>query len=116
MWIPGDVGLAGNSAAYIAVKAALLLSVSNLTVPHLDYNSLINKEALKLWQLRWNCETQNKLHAIKPRVNVINLFHLPRRDKIVIHRYNLYSNGLNSADVPLSDIHAKETYHCCKEW
>jgi len=37
------------------------------------------------WQLRWNSETQNKLHVMEPRVNVINLFHLSRRD-IIIHR------------------------------
>jgi len=58
-----------------AAKAALLLPVSNLTVPQLDYNSLIRTRALKQWQLRWNSDTsQNKLHANEPRVNKINVF------------------------------------------
>jgi len=40
--------------------------------PHLGYSSLIRIQALKQWQLRWHFETQNKLHAFEPRVNVIN--------------------------------------------
>jgi len=36
-------------------------------------------------QLRWNSETENKLHVIEPRVNVINLLRLARRDKSIIH-------------------------------
>jgi len=30
--------------------------------------------ALEQWQLRRNSETENKLHAIEPRANVINVF------------------------------------------
>jgi len=41
MWVPSHNGLAGNLAVDIAAKAVLFLPVSNFTVPHLDYNSLI---------------------------------------------------------------------------
>jgi len=81
--------MAGNSAADGAAKDALLLSVSNLTVPHSDYKSLIRLQALRQGQLRWNCETDNKLHWIEPRVNVINMFRFPRRDEIIIHRLRI---------------------------
>jgi len=89
MWVPGHVGLAGNLAADSAAKDALLLPVSSLTVPHSDYKSLIRIQALRQWQLRWNSETENKLHSIEPRVNVINMLRLPRRDKNIIHRFRI---------------------------
>jgi len=59
---------------------ALLLPVSSLTVPHSDYKSLIRLQALRQWELRWNYETDNKLHSFEPKINVINMFRLPRRD------------------------------------
>jgi len=70
------VGLAGNLAVDSAAKDALLPPVSNVTVPHSDYKSLI-----RLQVLRWNCETENKLQSIEPKINVINMFRLPRQDE-----------------------------------
>ena len=89
MWVPSHIGLAGNSAADIAAKAALLLPVSNLPVPHSDYFYPIRSLSLKHWQYSWNSETLNKLHAIEPKVNVFNLYRLPRRDEIIIHRLRI---------------------------
>ena len=86
MWVPSHVGLAGNSAADIAAKAALFLPISNLPVAPSDFCSLIRSHSLKQWQESWNSETLNKLNAIELKVNVFNLYHLPRRDEIIIHR------------------------------
>ena len=37
MWVLSHVGLAGNSAADTAAKAAVLRPISNLTLPYSDY-------------------------------------------------------------------------------
>ena len=41
MWVPSHVGLAGNSAAGTAAKAAVRMPISNLTLPYSDYSPLI---------------------------------------------------------------------------
>jgi len=56
---------------------------------HLDYSSLIRTCALKQWQQSWNSQTENMLHVIEPRMNVINLSCLARRDGIIIHRFKI---------------------------
>ena len=89
MWVPSHVGLAGNSSADIAAKAALLLPILNLPVPSSDFSSLIRYHSLKQWQESWNSETLNKLHSVEPKVNVFNLYRLPRRDEIIIHRLRI---------------------------
>jgi len=74
----------------IAAKPALLFPVSNLNVPNSDYHSLTRTQAgtktvatpLELWN-------SEQLHAIEPRVNVINLFRLPHRDEIIIQRLRI---------------------------
>ena len=89
MWVPIHVGRAGNSAADTAAKAALLMSVSNLTLPYSDYFPLIRTHVLNQWQSSWSLETENKLHAIEPTVNITKSYRLPRRDEIIIHRLRI---------------------------
>ena len=59
MWVPSHVGLAGNSAADSAAKAAVLLPKSKLTVLHLNYSSHIRTRTLNEWHQSWNYETPN---------------------------------------------------------
>ena len=89
VFICSHVGMAGNSAADTAAKAAALMPISNLTLPYSDYFPLIRTHVLKQWQSSWSLETENKLHAIEPTVNITKSNRLPRRDEIVIHRLRI---------------------------
>ena len=89
MWVPSHVGLAGNSAADTAAKAAVLMPINNLTLPYSDYFPLIRTHVLKQWQSSWSLETENKLLAIEPTVNITKSYWLPRRDEIIIHRLRI---------------------------
>ena len=89
IWVPSHVGLAGNSAADAAAKAALNLPVTNLTIPYSDYKSMIRTYTLNQWQQSWSLQIQNKLHAVEPTVNKYNSYRLPRRDEIIIHRLRI---------------------------
>jgi len=54
-----------------------------IMLQELSYSSLIlitNLSYLRQWLLRWNCEIENKLISIEPRVSVINMFRLPHQD------------------------------------
>jgi len=89
MWVPSHVGLAGNSAADTAAKAAVLMPITSLTLPYSDYLPLIRTHILNQWQSSWSLETENKLHAIEPTVYETKSYRLPRRDEIIIHRLRI---------------------------
>jgi len=87
MWVSSHVGLAGNSATDSAAKARLLLPVSNFTVPHSNYNSLIRTQALQ----QWNSDSSE--HAAcdwtKGEYYQSTCMRIPRRDEILIQRLRI---------------------------
>ena len=59
VWVPGHVGMRGNSAAYSAAKDALDGDLS-------DLKPRTNKYILELWQSEWDEFPEKKLYKIFP--------------------------------------------------
>ena len=69
-WIPGQVGIWGNSVVDLAVKHALEKPVDKrLAVPYSDVKVLANMYTEKLWQTEWKRYPENMLYKTEPKLD-----------------------------------------------
>ena len=69
VWVPGLVGISGNSAADFAGKDALDGDVSDEYNPFSDLKPRFNSYITELWQNEWDSYPLNKLHKTGPKIN-----------------------------------------------
>ncbi|GBO36383.1 hypothetical protein AVEN_27116-1 [Araneus ventricosus] len=67
-WVPSHAGIVGNEQADSAAKAAS--SIWQSPVPCHDLKIFTTRHIHFLWQESWDLEISNKLHFIKPRINI----------------------------------------------
>jgi kelch-like protein 2/3 len=63
-WIPGHIGIHGNTVVDQAAKNALYDPVANRSIPNIDFKPVIMKYILKRWQDSWDKQTHNELNEI----------------------------------------------------
>ena len=69
IWVPGHVGIRGNSAADSAAKDALDGDISGELILFWELKTRVNKYLLQLWQSAWDEFPENKPRKSFPKLN-----------------------------------------------
>ena len=72
-WLPGHVGIKGNTLADAAAKAAHTAPISPMSIPYSDTKHAVSTYIKSLRQEKWNNETHNKLHHFQPLIGITPL-------------------------------------------
>ena len=86
-WLPGHVGIKGNTLADAAAKAAHTAPISPMSIPYSDTKHAVSTYIKSLRQEQWNNETHNKLHHFQPLIGITPLSGVYcRQDETVLRR------------------------------
>lgn len=111
-WVPSHVGIPGNEAADSAASSANDREIDTHQIPYKDYHNYLKRCIKAKWQLQWNGETGNKLHAIKPLLGEWeSARHRERFYEVVLCRLRIGHTRLTHGHL-LSGEEAPECVHC----
>ena len=97
-WVPSHIGIEGNEKADNAAKLALGLEITDFKIPHSDFKIYITQHTHNKWQNSWNLLTTNKLHEIRPLLDVLQISKLhTRKDEVVLCRARIGHTHLTHA-------------------
>ena len=88
VWLPSHVGIQGNELADQAAKSALDRQVANIQIPYTDLNRCAKSYVRSQWQLFWDEQEFNKLHAVNPQIGP-TVCRPSRREDIILHRIRI---------------------------
>ena len=67
-WSPAHTGINGNERADSLAKACCTLPVSHKGILYEDLEKATRRSIKQIWQDEWDITVENKLHAIKPKL------------------------------------------------
>jgi hypothetical protein len=95
VWIPGHIGIHGNTVIDREAKNPLDEPVSHCSIPYTDIKPFIVKYILKRWQDSWDQQIHNKLREMQSLVGKTpRSYGQNRKEQVVLTRCRIGHNIL----------------------
>lgn len=113
-WVPSHVGIIGNEGAdKLAASIKDNIKIS-LKLPYEDFKPAFRRAINKVWQSEWDREIDNKLHVIKPCLEVWESSHHKNRfHEVLMSRLRIGHSRLTHLHL-LCGEDAPQCEHCGK--